>query len=175
MRQSQGVHQQSMPAKFILFLLLFLCPRGDGAVFDVTDERLKPVLFYVVSYGIRSFWKTICWAKWWQICMCFDLFLLLTRIHHRGLPWWPSGWESAYQWGGQGFDPWPRNLDPTCHRAISHVTTIEAELSRARDLQQEATAARNPCTTTRERPHSLQLKKAQVQRRTPSTANILIN
>ena len=124
---------------------------------------------------IWSFWKAICWVKWWQICLCFDLFMLLTRIYHRGLPWWPSGWESAYQWVGHGFNPWPRNQDPTFHRAISHVTAIEAVLSRAHDLQQEATTARNPYTTTREQPCSLQLKKAQVQQGTPSTANILIN
>ena len=40
MRQSQGVHQQSMLAKFIFSLLLFIFLRGNGTVFDVTDERL---------------------------------------------------------------------------------------------------------------------------------------
>ena len=34
-----------------------------------------------------------------------------------GLPWWPSGKESAFQCRGCGFDPWSGNLDLTCRRA----------------------------------------------------------
>ena len=27
-----------------------------------------------------------------------------------GLPWWRSGWESACQCGGHGFEPWPGRI-----------------------------------------------------------------
>ena len=28
------------------------------------------------------------------------------KIRTEGLPWWRSGWESACQCGGHGFEPW---------------------------------------------------------------------
>ena len=28
------------------------------------------------------------------------------KISNQGLPWWRSGWESACQCGGHGFEPW---------------------------------------------------------------------
>ena len=44
------------------------------------------------------------------------------RGRHCGLPWWPSGKESALQYRGQGFNPWsgaiPRaagEVSPTQH------------------------------------------------------------
>ena len=35
----------------------------------------------------------------------------------KGLPWWSSGRESAFQCWGHGFDPWSGNWDLTCHGA----------------------------------------------------------
>lgn len=57
---------------------------------------------------IWSFWKAICWVKWWQICLCFDLFMLLIRIYHRGLPDGPVV-ENLPTNGGTRVRFWPRN------------------------------------------------------------------
>ena len=37
---------------------------------------------------------------------CVDHERLLESKEELGLPWWRSGWESACQCGGHGFEPW---------------------------------------------------------------------
>ena len=73
-----------------------------------------------------------------------------------GLPWWHSGWESACQCGGHGFEPWSGRI-PLAAEQLTHapqllslrsracepqllslrVATTEARMPRARAPQQE--------------------------------------
>ena len=67
----------------------------------------------------------------------------------RGLPWWRSGWESACQRRGHGFEPWSgkiphaaEHLSPcatTTEPALKSLpaTTTEARVPRAHAPQQE--------------------------------------
>ncbi|KAJ8790503.1 hypothetical protein J1605_004476 [Eschrichtius robustus] len=54
-----------------------------------------------------------------------------------GLLWWHSGWESACQCRGHGFEPWSRNIPHAAEQLSPHATTTEGHMPRARALQQE--------------------------------------
>ena len=45
-----------------------------------------------------------------------------------GLPWWSSGWESACQCRGRGFDPWSGKIPHTEEQLNSCATTSEPGL-----------------------------------------------
>ena len=42
-----------------------------------------------------------------------------------GLPWWCSGWESACQCRGHGFEPWSGKIPHTAEQLGPWATTIE--------------------------------------------------
>ena len=42
-----------------------------------------------------------------------------------GLPWWCSGWESAYQCRGHGFEPWFGKTPHAAEQLSLCVTTTE--------------------------------------------------
>ena len=61
-----------------------------------------------------------------------------------GLPWWSSGYESACQCRGHGFDPWSRRIPHAEGQLGLHSTTLslgavtaEAHAPGAHALQQE--------------------------------------
>ena len=43
----------------------------------------------------------------------------------RGLPWWRSGWESACQCRGHGFEPWSGKIPHAAKQQAPWATTIE--------------------------------------------------
>ena len=45
-----------------------------------------------------------------------------------GLPWWRSGWESAYQCRGHGFNPWSGKIPHAGEQLSPHTTTTELTL-----------------------------------------------
>ena len=90
-----------------------------------------------------------------------------------GLPWWRSGYESACQCRGHGFDSWSGK--------IPHAPQLLSLCSRARVPQllkpvhlllfsatREATAMRSPCTATESNPCSPQPEKAHTQQQRPN-------
>ena len=109
----------------------------------------------------------------------------------KGLPWWFSGWESACQCRGHGFDPWSgrfphvvEQLSPMCHNywastlePVSHnywvpvLQLLKPTAPTAHALQQEKLPqweAHAPQRRTA--PTCSKLKKAQEQQQRPSTA-----
>ena len=101
-----------------------------------------------------------------------------------GFPWWCSGWESACQCRGHGFEPWsekiPRaaeqlspcatNTEPTCRNYWSPCIWSPCSTTR------EATAVRSPRTTTKSGPREPQLEKARsTQQQRPNAAKNKIN
>ena len=42
-----------------------------------------------------------------------------------GLPWWRSGWESACQCGGRGFEPWSGKIPHAAEQLGPWATTTE--------------------------------------------------
>ena len=111
-----------------------------------------------------------------------------------GLPWWLSGYESAWQCRGHGFDPWSGKIphaveqlslcttttEPERHNYWSPCTTtteahapqlLKPAYPRAFALQKrEATTMRSLRTSTKCNPCSSQLEKACTQQWRPNTA-----
>ena len=82
-----------------------------------------------------------------------------------GLPWWRSGWESACQCRGHGFEPWSGKIPHAVEQLGPWATTTEP----AR-LELVLCNKRGPRTTMKSSPRSLQLEKALAQKRRPNTA-----
>ena len=58
----------------------------------------------------------------------FGDFNTLLTSWIEGLPWWHSGWESACQCRGQGFDPWSRKIPHPAEQLSPCTTTTEPAL-----------------------------------------------
>ena len=50
---------------------------------------------------------------------------LLLKSNWRGLPWWRSGWESACQCRGHGYEPWSGKIPHAAERLGPWATTTE--------------------------------------------------
>ena len=66
-----------------------------------------------------------------------------------GLPWWGSGWESACQCRGHGFEPWSGKIPHAAEQLSPCAKTTEALMPRARALQQEKPPQWEDCTPQR--------------------------
>ena len=51
-----------------------------------------------------------------------------SRNHRDGLPWWCSGWESAWQCRGHGFEPWSGKIPHAAEQLSPRATTTEPAL-----------------------------------------------
>ena len=83
--------------------------------------------------------------------------------HNQGLPWWRSGWESACQCRGHGFEPWSGKIPHAAEQlgpwaTITEPVLLEPVLRNKRDRDSERPAHRNeewpPLATTRESPRT---------------------
>ena len=110
-----------------------------------------------------------------------------------GLPWWPSGWESACQCGGHGFGPWSGRILHAAEQLGLWAITAEPVLWSSRatttgspgywgprvwspcSAAMGAATVRGPRTAAGSGPRSLQLERVCVQRRRPSSAKNKIN
>ena len=99
---------------------------------------LKPMHYEDTNWGVerkRTFNKLIVsWNKGFCFCFLFLLmlncsnfiFTLMKRLW--GLLWWPSGWESACQCRGRGFEPWSGRIPHAVKRPSPCTTTTEPVL-----------------------------------------------
>ena len=80
-----------------------------------------------------------------------------------GLPWWRSGWESACQCRGHGFEPWSGKIPHAAEQLGPWATTteparLEPVLRNGRGRDSERPAHRDeewpPPATTRESPRT---------------------
>ena len=80
-----------------------------------------------------------------------------------GLPWWHSGWESACQCRGHGFEPWSGKIPHAEEQlgpwaTITEPARLEPGLRNKRDRDNKRPAHRDeecpPLATTRESPHT---------------------
>ena len=80
-----------------------------------------------------------------------------------GLPWWRSGWESACQCRGSGFEPWSGKIPHATEQLGPWATTtepvrLEPVLRNKRDRDSEGPAHRDeewpPLAATRESPRT---------------------
>ena len=108
-------------------------------------------------------------------CRCFQIVLprgapkllptfdLIFKNYSQGLPWWHSGWESACQCRGQGFEPWSGRIPHAVEQLGPWATATEpARLEpvlrnkRARDNERPLHRDEEwpPLATTRESPRT---------------------
>ena len=80
-----------------------------------------------------------------------------------GLPWWRSGWESACQCRGHGFEPWSGKIPHAAEQlgpwaTITEPAHLEPVLRNKRGRDSERPAHHDeewtPLATTRESPHT---------------------
>ena len=85
------------------------------------------------------------------------------KNEQRGLPWWRSGWESACQCRGHGFEPWSGRIPHAAEQlspwaTITEPARLEPVLRNKRGRDGERPAHRNeewpPLATTGESPHT---------------------
>ena len=88
--------------------------------------------------------------------------LFKVKLYFRGLPWWHSGWESACQCRGHGFEPWSGKIPHAAEQLGPCATTtepvrLEPVLRNGRGRDSERPAHRDeewpPLAATRENPH----------------------
>ena len=58
-----------------------------------------------------------------KLCLIIILFIIIIII--LGLPWWRSGWESACQCGGHGFEPWSGKIPHAAEQLGPWATIAE--------------------------------------------------
>ena len=88
--------------------------------FPTTAPPGKPLSYTFYSY---------CFGLWFQK-LCYLLFVNKCIINFRqnsswGLPWWRSGWESACQCRGHGFEPWSGKIPRAAERLGPWATIAE--------------------------------------------------
>ena len=87
----------------------------------------------------------------------------LNKKYPWGLPWWRSGWESACQCRGHGFEPWSGKIPHAAEQlgpwaTITEPARLEPVLRDRRGCNSERPAHRDeewpPLATTRESPRT---------------------
>ena len=92
---------------------------------------------------------------------CQEVPLVLLNADQIGLPWWRSGWESAGQCRGHGFEPWSGKIPRAAEQLGPWATTTEpARLEPVLRNQREAAIVRGPRTAMKSGPHLPQLEKS---------------
>ena len=111
--------------------------------------------------------KQVQWGDQFQNNVFKNLFL--------GLPWWHSGWESACQGRGHGFEPWSGKIPHDTEQLGPWATTtepahLEPVLHNKRGHDDE-----RPAHHDEEWPRLPQLGKALAQKWRPNTAKKVKN
>ena len=81
--------------------------------------------------GARRWLLTVdLWAsfEFWTILSVLSIIHFILKIHDLGLPWWRSGWESACQCRGHGFEPWSGKIPHAVEQLSPCTTTTEPAL-----------------------------------------------
>ena len=87
--------------------------------------------------------------------------ILVLKNAEDGLPWWHSGWESACQCRGHGFEPWSGKIPHAAEQlgpwaTITEPARLEPVLRNKRGCDSERPAHRDeewpPLAATRESP-----------------------
>ena len=95
-----------------------------------------------------------------KIILNYNNFL---KNEKQGLPWWRSGWESACQCRGHGFEPWSGKIPHAAEQlgpwaTITEPARLEPVLRNKRGCDSERPAHRDeewpPLATTRESPRT---------------------
>ena len=129
---------------------------GPPSLLSSTSEQL-PLVHTKCAINGRSSWKTV-WPQW-----SIEDTKFLRKISQTGLPWWRSGWESACQCRGHGFEPRSGNIPHAAEQlgpwaTITEPARLEPVLLNKRGRDSERPAHRDeewpPLAATRESRHT---------------------
>ena len=111
------------------------------------------------SRNMLTWMNTWLWQRWhWRVGKEWPFQYVVL-----GLPWWRSGWESAYQCRGHGFEPWSGKIPHAAEQlgpwaTITEPACLEPVLCNKRGHDNERPAHRDeewpPLAATRESPHT---------------------
>ena len=119
-------------------------------------RNMKDIQVFV---GILRSWRTFIP----HLAQCLHPLYYLVKKEHIGLPWWRSGWESACQCRGHGFEPWSVKIPHAAEQLGPWTTTteparLELVLRNKRGCDSERPAHRDeewpPLTATGESPRT---------------------
>ena len=60
----------------------------------------------------------------YKLCLSLNGYYMLIKSQY-GLPWWRSGWESACQCRGHGFEPWSGKIPHAAEQLVPWATITE--------------------------------------------------
>ena len=125
---------------------------------QLTSQILTNYLVKVKLICVSDKWKVHIIPHAWN-CLMSPLALRKSL----GLPWWRSGWETACQCRGHGFELWSGKIPHAAEQLGPWATTTEPEclepvLCNKRGRDSERPVHRDeewsPLTATRESPHT---------------------
>ena len=134
-------------------------PYSHWIIINFNNKDIKPLWLHLQQNFLSSSdllfnLKTLCSQNYCS-------FLKECLKMKRGLPWWRSGWESACQCRGHGFEPWSGKIPHAAEQlgpwaTITEPARLEPVLHNKRGRDSERPAHRNeewsPLATTRESP-----------------------
>ena len=140
---------------------------GIRAQLYLQEDQKQPKCPRVEGF-LRELWYARQLWKWHCGIMASDLgenswHTLHFKKQDTGLPWWRSGWESACQCRGHGFEPWSGKTPHAAEQlgpwaTIAEPARLEPVLRNKRGCDSERPARRDeewpPLATTRESPRT---------------------
>ena len=79
---------------------------------------------FIYTYHTKHFWNLWSQTRYGSLVQEANSYLSNSFIN-TGLPWWCSGWESACQCRGHGFEPWSGRIPHAVERLGPWATTTE--------------------------------------------------
>ena len=167
MQKHKKQKQRTIP--YHSLLLPMLLPKVkkllDPSLSSSVNHTRKLVLLlmnHILLFDLNLYYLALSPILCNQICFIW-LYLQDDIKNIWGLPWWRSGWESACQCRGHGFDPWSGKIPHAAEQLGPWATTTEpARLEpvprnkRGRDGERSAHGDEEwpPLATTRESPRT---------------------
>ena len=148
---------------FVCFFFVFLAELLDILYFSYWSTVYVNNEHIVILINLKFLLLLIC-----LLSLHMSNSICFSEAYHQeycrgGLPWWRSGWESACQCRGHGFEPWSGKIPHAAERLGPWATTTEpARLEpvlrnkRGRDTERPAHCDEEwpPLAATRESPRT---------------------
>ena len=139
----------------------FISPNHSPEVV-IFNGLLHGCIYFHSLYAIVSVFRVCAWVYEAFSLTTFSTEWLYIKLNF-GLPWWHSGWESACQCRGHGFEPWSGKIPHAAEQLRPWATTtelarLEPVLRNKRGRASERPAHRDeewpPLAATRESPRT---------------------
>ena len=138
-------------------------------------QEYMETLCFLLSFAVnlKLLQKNKVYFFRWEYKLVQPLWRMVWRFLKKlklGLLWWRSGWESACQCRGHGFEPWSGKIPHAAEQLSPCATATEPARLEPVLCKREAAIMRGPRTAMKSGPRLPQLEKALAQKRRPNTA-----